>query len=755
MSSTVSRLDPLLNPLSVTLPGRRVLPPMDPPLKASDDHEDERVQFSYFTHFDEYQRGFNRFLEIVEDAAQADEAYNLYRRLALILDRYQEQSYLLDPFLERMLIPPLQKFKERAKRVVEGKVSVNGKVWQGLPALIYHLIKTRGAKTAVRFFPHTPADLNVALDYLATDEAATPMSWETRYIVLLWLSLVAMLPFDLAQFDRGNAGSTFTRLENAGKNNLEKAGLEREGAALLLTRLYARKDYQGSGALYMFMVWGMTRLIGSDDPFRALGVLHVLCETTKTGSGGQTAEVVYMHSVLKIINESDTLTSNTLVRKWATKLESRLGLCKLPPPKPRKPKGKLLQPALGLFGVEDAPEAQLEEDIDVPDSLDDNLDSLLKALQDRDTVVRWVAAKGLARVAERLPDEYVSQILEAVIELYSTYAFDGSEGSKPLLPISEPTWHGATLACAEFARRGLIGSQHLPVLMGWLKRALHYDPVKITGPVGSNVRDAACYVLWAMARAQDKDSFEPYSLEMARHLVTVSVFDREVHVRRAASAAFQEHVGRTGLFPHGIDTVRKADFFAVSMRRSAFTIAAPQVAEHEEYRGFLINHLITVSLTHTDAAMRQPAAVALRRICEHDLLTLGPTCVPRVAGYLQGSVAFHVHGALLALAELADAYKQSKDPSAEVQRLKIFEYIVNTPSSMFLRWRHGFLLQAACIGLSHSLSNEALAITDVKTPWKDIVWAGIKYRGEGVPEAAAVAMRAASQLVNCNPDLQR
>lgn len=66
------------------------------------------------------------------------------------------------------------------------------------------------------------------------------MNWETRYIVLLWLSLVAMLPFDLAQFDGENPGSTFERLEIAGKNNLDKAGLEREGAALLLTRLYAR-----------------------------------------------------------------------------------------------------------------------------------------------------------------------------------------------------------------------------------------------------------------------------------------------------------------------------------------------------------------------------------------------------------------------------------------------------------------------------------------------------------------------------------
>jgi hypothetical protein len=32
------------------------------------------------------------------------------------------------------------------------------------------------------------------------------------------------------------------------------------------------------------------------------------------------------------------------------------------------------------------------------------------------------------------------------------------------------------------------------------------------------------------------------------------------------------------LFPHGIDVIRKTDFFAVSMRRSSFLECAPQVA---------------------------------------------------------------------------------------------------------------------------------------------------------------------------------
>jgi hypothetical protein len=45
--------------------------------------------------------------------------------------------------------------------------------------------------------------------------------------------------------------------------------------------------------------------------------------------------------------------------------------------------------------------------------------------------------------------------------------------------------------------------------------------------------------------------------KIASSLLIVTVFDREVNCRRAASAAFQENVGRLGNFPHGIDILTK------------------------------------------------------------------------------------------------------------------------------------------------------------------------------------------------------
>jgi len=47
------------------------------------------------------------------------------------------------------------------------------------------------------------------------------------------------------------------------------------------------------------------------------------------------------------------------------------------------------------------------------------------------------------------------------------------------------------------------------------------------------------------------------------------LYDREINCRRAASASFQEHVGRQLHFENGIEILTEADFFTLGNLNNA------------------------------------------------------------------------------------------------------------------------------------------------------------------------------------------
>ncbi|KAJ1516190.1 hypothetical protein HMI55_002803, partial [Coelomomyces lativittatus] len=135
--------------------------------------------------------------------------------------------------------------------------------------------------------------------------------------------------------------------------------------------------------------------------------------------------------------------------------------------------------------------------------------------------------------------------------------------------------------------------------------------------IGSNVRDGACFVCWSIARGYAPEIVKPFVHRLAPLLVSVAVFDREVNVRRAASAAFQENVGRQGVYPHGIDIVTATDFYIIGNRQSSYLEAGPQVAKFPEYHPTLLNYLLKRSLQHWDESIRHLASKSCRALVHH------------------------------------------------------------------------------------------------------------------------------------------
>ncbi|KAG6918759.1 hypothetical protein DXG01_011950 [Tephrocybe rancida] len=661
----------------------------------------------------------------------------LFKRLSGILDEYQEQSYLLDPYLEAMVEPVVDCLRSHAKASIFNNQRGSPDRVERLATLLYSYVKCRGYKTIIRFFPHEIADLSIALDFVLLPHGliCDPAQWALRYVVLIWLSLICMIPFDLAQFDEVDQdGHTAVAIETTAKGFLGRAGLEREGAALLLSRLYTRQD---TVKLFRpFLEWSQARLeTGNTDVIavrlirwlldvfnvisQVIGLLQAICEVAKSGSVEQLHQTsTHLFDVARTIDKSQTLSSNTAVRKYKVKLLSRIAIRLLPAGLPfGRRKGRL------LTGKETADDVSAPKfDMEVPAEVEDVLEHLFAALQDKvrllslmlriegliytnvqDTVVRWSAAKGIARISDRLPPDFSDQILETILGLFSIHAVVAAS-LYDLPAIAESTWHGACLACAELARRGLVAPARLSELIEWLSKALYFDLRKGAHSIGSNVRDAAAYV------------------NLAQRLTAVALYDREIHIRRAASAAFQEHVGRNNLFPHGIDVLGKTDFYAVSIRRNAFLTAAPQVAQHREYRAFLLNHILDVTTRLLDSI---------------DMSDL--------------------HGGLLALSEIAIAYSKSDDHGSQEARMReIFRCLARIPFDILVGSRNAIVTAAACRLISITLTLPDVLPESTSIPqWNGIVDYGLKHRLPLVQEAAAGAIRSLSRIVDCSNTVKR
>ncbi|KAL1667009.1 armadillo-type protein [Schizophyllum commune] len=660
--------------------------------------------------------------------------------LLAILDEYQEQPYLADPFLSDLVSPVVDAIKAHARNPAARSTT---RIFR-LSTLLYNYVKFRGSKTITRFFPHEVPDLAIAIDYMTREGSPTHDStqWALRYVVLLWLSLICMIPFDLAQFDEEDqVGRTADLLETLGKKYVDRAGLEREGAASLLARLYMRRDM-----LHRFdpFLESATTSVNSEDVFTSLGVLQVICEVVKSGPEQTIRKAAPQ---LLALAEAELLAKNMLLRKYKTKLVARVALRLLPPRSRRKGK------QLGAEGQVDAA-AETEPEIEVPEEVETALEQLFGSLQDKvglafsDTVVRWSAAKGVARIAERLPTDFAEQVLETVLGLFAIHSV-ASASLYDVPTVAESTWHGACLACAEMARRGLVTADKLPELIGWLDKALYFDLRKGAHSVGSNVRDSASYVLWALARAHDAALLAPHALALARSLVTVAVYDREISIRRAASAAFQEFVGRTGLFPHGIDVLRKTDFYAVSVRKNAFLVAAPETAEHPEYRIFLFDHLLDVTLRHWDPSMRRLGSQSLKLLLS--TLQVSADEFLLQSKLLQAVDGTDIHGGLLALSEVAAAYKERySGPDLETRLREIFSRLALVKPATLTAHRNELITAEACRLIATTLTLPEVELKDkgAVPHWRKVVEGGLCHRAATVQDEAAAAMASLSGLVD-------
>ncbi|UYV63683.1 TBCD [Cordylochernes scorpioides] len=561
------------------------------------------------------------------------------------------------------------------------------------------------------------------LRLVEAQDAADPSSWQTRYIALLWMSTLVLQPFSLERLCSGEPTAA-QRVVLLLKSYLMVPDKAQDAAAFLAARFLSRPDMKDA-VLPEFLDWAVVRLanISGAESLSAnimqKGLLHALAQIFKHARREDIQP--YSSAVLtRLLACNLSASPYSHVQRMFFKVLQRIGLTFLPARVAswRYQRGlRSLEATLASQQhqpVEDSPGAgDSEDNFPVAPEVEDVLAELLKGLQAQHNIVRWSAAKGVGRVAERLPRLLGQEVVGAVLER-------GGDGDAQ---------QGACLALAELGRRGALLPEQLPVTLAAAHRALLYHPQR----GGMSVRDSACFLLWSLARTFPPAVLQPHMPQIVADLLTTALFDREVNCRRAASAAFQEHVGRQGSVDHGIDILTLVDFQAVGSRSHCYLDLSVQVAKFPGYGPALVAHLMEHKLNHWDSAIRSLAAQALGKLTVAAPVETAKL-IPRLLE-LAGNprTPLHLrHGTILALGELWAALPANRRPAG---------LILELDSRKLLRGVGSELMKTAACTMLAQLSAAGLPLTaESQGAWRNLLTQCLQQVEPAIRDTAVAAV---------------
>lgn len=550
---------------------------------------------------------------------------------------------------------------------------------------IYVLCKIRGIQTIIKFFCSEVYVFEPVITYLLSLNSLDTENCDVIYVLILWTSILGLIPFDVETID--TKGIIISQLPLYFKTTLNSSGNIRDITAYALSKFMTRPDIIKRGLLkeiLEFFVEFLQNDAKNVNIFMDIGILSALYQIFKNGI--PTDLVQYVDYIVKNVISfkfPDYMLTGGIVRRYFTKLTQRIGMVIL------KPKFQKWRYALHLKNLLQQKNQSSSSSLTINSSnnnnnnninSDDNsnnkdeegfdyeidfeileilIDKILTSLVDREYIVRWSSAKGLGRLCERLTKGMVDDILNTVFDLFG----ETEE--------NEFSWQGAVLAIAELCKRGLVLPDKLEKVMFFLEKALLFEVNKGTFCLGSNVRDSACYLAWALARAYSKQVMHNYMKRLAQKLILVMLFDKEVNCRRAASAAFQEHVGRQGYFPNGIEIITEADYFTLGNRTNCFLNIATFVAQFPDYTRSILEYLSENRIKHVDESIRIQSAEALGLLVAFDPNYFVDKLIPYLINECYSNSLFIRQGALLGIGYILVGLKGKWDFEIKSKRIRL------------------------------------------------------------------------------------
>ncbi|ODV87962.1 hypothetical protein CANARDRAFT_20688 [[Candida] arabinofermentans NRRL YB-2248] len=484
--------------------------------------------------------------------------------------------------------------------------SVIGKVF-------YTLTKVRGVKTVSNCLTSDIYLVTKVLDKLIIlDNLANFDQWQERYLLIVWLSVLILVPFPMASLSESLPSVVYELCFNSLKSN----GKENDACSLLLSRMLSRNDCVEY--LDQFIIENFQSVGWQDQSVVSqVGLLKVINYLLKL-STTQVIKRYYSRVMILICNEiggdnggvGTGGSTSTAVLRYYVKLLGKLGsmFCK----------------SGGWDDVERA------------------LDLLIGLLGYGDSIIRYSVAKQISKISLQLPErQMVSDVISAVLNELDVPSLDTKSNANELnlqLDIDGETinierFHGVLLTLGEFSRLRLLSSESACLAISLLHRTLFVEQHKLTHAVGSSVRDASCFVSWAISKKYKTEDLRPEIwTTLFQDLLLTCSYDRDLMIRRAAAAAIQELIGRHGdlilscLVPNGkqinvykIKLIELLDYTALGQLGKSFGIS---LSITEVLAGLMktefIRDLTERGIVNSNYEVRKRSAETLKRFLKLD-----------------------------------------------------------------------------------------------------------------------------------------
>ncbi|QPG94942.1 hypothetical protein C2857_007374 [Epichloe festucae Fl1] len=639
-------------------------------------------------------------------------ARETWKSTTMVLDMFQELPQLLDPHLPRWIPLLAESYLEYAQMRHRVKQTTRQSellvpVDYAISRILYAFCKVRGEKVVVRFLNVETRYLEVLLSAVEEAEEKSHLQqkpaweWEQRYVVLLWLSHLLLAPFDLSTIstldaeDSGcvpsidgfdwprNLPGITTRVVPLAIKYLSSPGKEKDAAKALLVRVAMRRDMQQLGVLDALVRWAMASLRPrKDEPLRStyfyLGVLSFLAGALR--SAAETSDMdPYLAPVFHCVY-AITLAENDMSQSII-----KLAVVR-----------KMILKVIRSVAVSLLRQQQQQQSMANTDTVETAIGYLLENISDNDTPVRLSASKALSIITLKLDPGMASQVVEAVLEslnknvLWTKPCSPGEKPTRNLSSVNNMEWHGLTLTLSHLLYRRSPPANQLSDIIHALLLGLSFEQRSTSGgSVGANVRDAACFGIWALARryttrellsvpttsvfaAKAHPSTSSILQVLGTELVVTASLDSAGNIRRGASAALQELIGRhPDTVERGIELVQTVDYHMVARRsRAVEEVATKATALSGQYGEALIDGLFGWrGIGDTDAQSRRVAGAAF------GVLTAGLSLLDKTDCFSRYSASIELimrqikslakrqveerHGLLLCFASLLDKIAES------------------------------------------------------------------------------------------------